>query len=216
MAVPACGEPVTSQGVYEQPLYALGGWITPFPLAADVQSPTVGVVWVDPAQLRDDLAASHVQFEGSQDGTFNLKFFAAPLEALRRYPGDVPGEIETSFAFGEVVLFDDRDGDGHFAVTPRTAGSTIVAPDMYIGAARRHVVIYVEKSFDGTGTRFPELSSVIALSPGYHLAAVTCTTLGYPGASPITNPREEVDILAIEPPSPTLPFTRACLRSHPL
>jgi hypothetical protein len=205
-----------SQGVYEQPLYAFDGWITPFPLAPHVQSPTVGVVWVDPAQLRDDLAASHVRFEGSPDGTFNLKLFAAPLEALRRYPGDMPGEIETSFAFGEVVLFDDRDGDGRFAVTPRTTGSEIVAPDMYIGAARRHVLIYVEKSFDGTAARFPELSPVIALPPGYHVALVSCTSLGYAGLASITNPQKEVDILAIEPPSPTLPFARACLRSHPI
>jgi hypothetical protein len=211
----SCGKPLLSGASYDSPVFTVTGALTPFPVA-DLVAPRVGLVWVDPAGLRDDVAspAQDVRFQLGADGTYTLGVYAPPpAAAIRHFPEPGTSVLAASFGFAEIVLYEDLDGDGTFHLTSLDAGSEMVAPDLYRGASSYAVVAYVQQPLEPDAGVFPELTALISASPGYHLGAVSCTDPEQPSAGPI-DPRP-IQLVVGASPSPDLPYLRTCLRTHP-
>jgi len=214
---PACGDPVVTRTAYEAPLLTINGMLQPA-MVPDLYAPRMGVVWVDPAGLRDDLP-SPPEITGSSiddaDQTFVLSLYAPPPpEAIRRFPGPPPhqDEVEASFALGEIVLYEDLDGDGTFRVTARDAGSQIVAPDLFRAGAEISVV-YVERPLADART-YQDLGRVLEGSPGYRIAVYSCADPPY--AHPpmdFSLPAFDANPVVVGDPSRDRPTFRGCLRS---
>jgi hypothetical protein len=216
MLAASCGKPLLSAAAYDSPIFSVTGALAPFPVA-DLVAPRVGLVWVDPAGLRDDVPSppQDLRFQLAADGTYALGVYAAPpAAAIRRFPEPGTDVLGASFGFAEIVLYEDVDGDGTFHVTPRQAGSEMVGPDLYRGASAYGVVAYVQQPLVPDGGVFPELTALISASPGYHLGAVSCTDPEQPSAGPI-DPRP-IQLVVGAMPSPDLPYLRTCLRTHAL
>jgi hypothetical protein len=220
LALAGC-QPVLSGSSYDSPLVTIEGFITPWP-ANDLASPRVGVVWRDPAELRDDIVSppDSTRFELAADGSFRLTLFAPPPpEAIRRFPGPPPAppdEVAVSFAFAELPLYDDVDGDGTLRVTSRSEGSQIVAPDQYRGAADVNALLYVEKPLEDRalfGTLGRALTVGDFVTPGYRQVGFQCQDPPYVvPQDPMVPPRVGIVLRA---PSSDLPFVRACLHTSP-
>jgi hypothetical protein len=204
---------VISEAAYEAPLFTFQGDLNPIP--DDLVAPRVAVVWVDPAGLRDDVPepAEDTKFDLTPAGyTFSI-FAPPPASAIREIVDPSSGLGAASFAFGEIVLFEDLNGDGTFQITSLAEGSEIVPSDVYRGAQVQYVVIYIEKPWSAA-TGPAELVGLLSSTPGYHLGHIDCSVPDAPATSiPAGNPPVEITVL----PTATsqLPFLRSCLRSHP-
>src|SRR5258708_33563913 len=143
-----CGDPLVSHATYETPLLSFQPYMPELFQAASLDGMSIGIVWVDPLQQRDDRPqppAGMAVRRNDRDFTVDL-FAPPPAAAIRRLPDPRTrdNDIAVSFAFGEIVVYADRDGDGKFALAPRAEGSTMVPPDEYVGSAAANAVIYVE------------------------------------------------------------------------
>ena len=204
----------------------------PEPLAGETHL-ELGVLWVDPAQQgqpsvasSSDLLASAI----SADGKYTLDFRSPPPDAAIQWldssvgAGEPPATSAAeavrnafAFAFGELVLFDDLDGDGSFRVGSLTDGSPMLPPDEYRGMASSDVVLYVAHALPRGHNPLPELSDRITAVDGYHLGRVDCSDQTFATAiKPFVSPADGSDTpIQIVPASSTFPDLRACLRSHP-
>jgi hypothetical protein len=215
-----CGQPLVPLSTYEAPLGALAGYLDPQP-SNGFGALRVGVLWVDPAQLRDDVPAPAAgqTFTALDDVHFTLDLFTPPPAlAIRRYPSATSTDVAVAFAFGEIIVYEDNDGDGTFAVTPRAAGalSMMVGPDLFRGSTPNYALLYLEQpgSADAgpVGAAWPVLFDD---GTGYRLAAIDCTTLDRPVLRKVdTSTPLMMDIEAHG--STTLISTRQCLRSMPV
>jgi hypothetical protein len=214
----SCGEPVVSQPAYETPLMTVQGLIVPYPIT-DFVSPRVGVVWVDPLGIEPDVPAVGPQVLASSDSpnftsspSFHLRFFAPPPAPMIRTLVDPNSKrAVASFALGELVLYDDRDGDGRFVID---ASDAIVGPDQYLGAGQEDVVFYVSQSLGGNDGP-TALKAVLAGQSGYQLAWADCSAPAGPSFDPLNDPNPiEVVVAQVAAATSQLPFMRNCLRSH--
>jgi hypothetical protein len=205
----ACGDPLLSGTGYKEPLMTITGVLEPPQSATGFRAE---VVWVDPLDERPDVPAAvqAVSSEIHADDSYALHLFAPPPEATFRslpVPGS-PGE-HVVFAFGEIVLVDDVDGDGTFAVND---DNTIMAPDKYVSWAGADVVTYVAHGIP-TPSATADLLPLITGHVGYHLVAMDCTNPATPLLMDVQPAGQEVG-LYVMPPADHILYQRPCLRSH--
>jgi hypothetical protein len=211
-----CGDRLVSAEAYEAPLLTLKGTLNPVP--EDLTSPRVGIVWVDPAGLLDDLPepATDSQFELQETASYVYSVFAPPPAAMiREIPDPKTGAVAARFAFGEIILYEDRDGDGTFRVGALAYGSPIVSDDDYRGAQAQYFALYIEKSAAPSQAP-PELVWTLPEAPGYHVGAVDCSTPDVPQTWVSDDAASQIEVTVLPTPTSQLPYLRKCLRSHPV
>ncbi len=213
--IAGCGEPLLSNAAYETPLVEFQPFFNEPYDAAALATIRIGVVWIDPFELRDDVPQTPPTITDRRNDTndkqYTVDLFAPPPASAIRHLPDAAGGIAVSFAFGEVVAFDDADGDGRFAVTARAEGSSMVAPDAYAGSTETHVLLYVETPARAGG---PVDAAWHALfdAPGYHMASVACS--GTPTVRSLPSGNTFPMTLATRT-SPHLIVTRLCVTPLP-
>jgi hypothetical protein len=183
----------------------------PFTLSGDAK---LGILWIDPAQTANSAfvpSAELVKSRIGHDDTFALDVYGLPHEgAIAWLKSGASGEHTFAFSWGEIVLYEDRDGDGTLRVGQLVEGSPIRGSDTYRGMPVDYALVYVaralppEEVFLGFNPRITE-------TPGYHLVHVDCDELE-PRIVPIDPAEARVDV--VESTS-TFPNLRPCLRSHP-
>ena len=189
----------------------LTGYLDPFPVA-DLTSPRVTVVWVDPLGLASDIPAppETLHFASDPAGGFTVQLFAPPPSIAATGTFVAPGtpDVAVRFAFGEIVLYEDFSGETSFMVS---AGNDMVGPDDYRGATATYALIYISQLIDGANAG--RLWPILMGPPGYHLGAVDCENFGSPVIDDV-DPAAAVLDMQVLPPSTQLPYVRMCLRSH--
>jgi hypothetical protein len=130
-----------------------------------------------------------------------------PAEALRRLAGSNNGP-SFSFAFAEIILYEDRDGDDRFDVGALADGAPIVAPDLYRGMPAHEVLIYIGEPLPPGAEPFRELGD-LTTQTGYHLAWADCASQVFSEAM------DDNAALTLGPPTTSFPDFRPCLRSLP-
>jgi hypothetical protein len=212
MAAAGCGEPLLSNAAYQTPLLSFEPFFSEPYEAAGLAKIRIGVVWIDPFELRDDLPQTPPTIiDRRSDKRFSVDLFAPPPAPAIRHLPDATGGLAASFAFGEIVAFDDEDGDGRFAVTSRAEGSSMVAPDAYAGSVEARVLLYVETPAREGGpidAAWPALFE----PPGYHLASFGCT--GTPTVRTVP-PGGSFPMTLAAQTSPHLIVTRTCVTPLP-
>jgi hypothetical protein len=206
----SCGDPLLSATAFQTPPLAVEGYLQPFPVA-DLTSPRVTVVWVDPVGMLPDVPAQAeaIHFTLDAAGAFQLQLFAPPPPAAAVGTFRTNQGSEVQYAFGELVLFDDLDGDGSLAIS--SADDQIVGPDDYRGASAGYVVVYI----DATNAENAAIAlPILEEAPGYHLGAVDCDTIGPPLITTADSSKAVV-VMQVLPPSSSLPYARTCLQTHP-
>ncbi len=176
-AAPACTGGVVPGDAYEQPQEFEARLIAPLPSGSN---PMVSVIWTDPLQRHPDVAMpvrwidSTVAAPGPADPGGRLPFV---FQIFRSPPPEALVEIEAPsgevalVAVGELVIVDDADDDGTFAIDSQGTipGADNTDGDQYL-AGTATVLFYVARPF----------SSAIAatLGPfdklGYQLVAYNC------------------------------------------
>ena len=212
-----CGRPLLSDSAYDSPLFSLHGHLNPS--RVDVDELLIAIVWVDPAQLRDDVPVPTDTIRMKRlDAQFDYSLYAPPPAlAMRRLVDPATGSELASFAVGELVVVEDSDGNDRFAVAAIASGSEILPPDQYRGGQAQFVVSYVDKPLVNPKDELPELQGLLTASPGYHLVGVDCATPATPFTYSVIDPdRVDVEMTILEAGSSQLPFLRSCLRTHPL
>ena len=211
-----CGSPLLSESAYDSPLLSLHGFVDPLP--ADAVALHIGIVSVDPEQLRDDVPApAQTVREDLSEERFQLSFFAPPpRQVIRRLTDPATGAPLASFAIGELVVVDDVDGNGGFQVSAIESGSAILPPDRYRGGQARFVVSFIEQPLVNPTDGLPELQGMLTASVGYHLVVIECATAGAPYTH-VTEPEPvDIEMTILDVGSSHLPFIRSCLRTHPI
>ena len=209
-----CGDRLLSGRAYEAPLFTFQGALNPVP--EDLVSPRVDVVWVDPAALSDDLPAPPEDSVFELDGAHYVYslFAPPPAAAIRALVDPDTGGLIASFAFGEIVLVEDLDGDGAFRVGSLADGSKIRFGRLSRRAVRVRSVFH--RTISGARVGPPELQRLLSAKPGYHLGFIDCSTLDVPQASVRDGNASSIEITVLPAPASELPFLRKCLRSHPV
>ncbi|HXI55209.1 MAG TPA: hypothetical protein VNO55_04080 [Polyangia bacterium] len=212
-----CGDPLVSNATYESPLLSFQPYVPELFQVASLDGLSVGIVWVDPLQLRDDLPhpAGGITVHRS-DRDFTVDVFTPPPDAaIRRLPDPTTHEIAVSFAFGEIVVYADNNGDGRFALAPRAAGSTMLPPDEYAGSSPGNAVIYVETPAKPSGPVAPGWFTLFE-APGYRLVSIGCdVSLVSPPVRTVEDDKRFGLIIA-PASSPTRGVARPCLSSVPV
>jgi hypothetical protein len=222
-----CGDPLTSASSYEAPLLSFEPYVPDLFQVESLQGLSIGVVWVDPLQVRDDLPqpAEGLRVrrkDGGVDGgvddarAFGVDLFTPPpAGAVHRIADPTTGAVAVGFAFGEIVVYADRDGDGRFALAPRSEGLSMLPPDEYAGSNPVLVVIYVETPARRDGPVDSAWSTMFE-PPGYRLAIIDCDpSLPMPTVKTVTGDHRFGVLLAAEA-SPNRIVTRTCLTSVPI
>jgi hypothetical protein len=217
MAGVGCGDPLVSNSTYQSPLLSFQPYVPELFQVASLDGLSVGIVWVDPLQLRDDLPhpASGITVHRS-DRDFTVDVFTPPPEAaIRRLPDPMTHEIAVSFAFGEIVVYADNNSDGRFALAPRAAGSTMLSPDEYAGSSIGHAVIYVEAPAQPSGPVGPAWFTLFE-PPGYRLVSIGCDiSLLSPPVRTVEGDKR-LGLIIASASSPTRGVARPCLSSVPV
>jgi hypothetical protein len=207
---PGCGDALVDGASLNEAVFAIEGTVQP---GLPEESLRVGIVWVDPAQA----GAANVSSGGEllvdriyADGTFALEFLAQPPSgAIRRLLADEDGPAY-AIAWGELVLYEDRDGDRTFRVGALADGSPIAEPDVYRGMANSHLVVYVDEPLAVGHELIWGLHQVVT-HRGYHLGRISCDSR--PLVRRIDPPVEAM--LNVVEATSVFPDLRGCLRSHP-
>lgn len=139
--VASCGDPLLDDGYRGEPLFSLGGKVASTGEQPDYDAPLrAGVFWLpyDPTTLGAAFAErtpierldriegvpegaglveqGAVSLDVRFPGTFEINVFAPPPPAAKL--GDGP------LRYGVVLLYEDRDGDGHLGADERIGGAT--------------------------------------------------------------------------------------------
>jgi len=210
VAAGACGEGLVPGDVYASPLIAFGGEITPTGQLSGAWRPRVGVLWTDLNQVGPDLPSDSTYVSSHLDmvnDRYTAEIFRPPPAAAFVDIAADSGEV-ARLALGDLVIFDDRDGDGTFSVSgPR---AEIAPPDVFLAGAW-DMVRYVSRPFTSPQSRFP-LGT--ATTTGYTLLFLYCNG---PVLDPARFPAEfsggpyaSMTVLT----SRVLPEVRTCAHSH--
>lgn len=203
-----CGEPLVSGASLDAPSFTIEGAIAPY----DVLRPlSIGVLWTDPALAENAptvSGADRLQAAIAADGAFSLQVFGRPpKDAVKWLAADASSDA-VALAWGELVLFEDADGDGTFRVDSLADGAPMTAPDRYAGAAEKHVLLYVEEPAE-EGTQVIGLARNLARL-GYVLCEAHCD-----GAMYATAVEPNTVSLRAVPASARFPRVRQCFQSIP-
>jgi hypothetical protein len=207
-ALLGCGDPLVPGTRLDEPSFIIEGAIAPY----DVSRPTsIGILWVDPALAGGAptvSGAEQLEARIATNGAFSLKIFGRPpKEAVKWLAADASSDA-VALAWGELVLFEDNDGDGTFRVDSLEGRAPMAAPDQYAGVAEKHVLIYVEEPAE-EGTQILGLARTLA-APGYVVGEAHCDN--------------EAFVIAVEPNTVSLravaatsrlPTGRSCFESIP-
>lgn len=106
VATTACGDPVWTGAYQGDPLLTLDCALAPELQALELRASRVGLVW---------LGADGARFAGDVDDEgvfprFRVRVYAAAPAAARVFDSD-DGRV----AYGQLIVYDDGDGDGRFA-----------------------------------------------------------------------------------------------------
>jgi hypothetical protein len=204
-----------SKQAYDQPLFMFQGILNPAP--DDLKSPRVGVDWIDPMGLRDDVPdpPEGAAYEGWGQ-SYTYSFYAEPPAAAIHDIPDFSGHVAGRLAFGEVVLYDDVTGDGTFQVTPLSDQSQIVPDDVYRGAQGQFVIIYIDRTWDKETEPPPDLHNLVLGAPGYHLGIIDCSMQDVVATWIVNGGDPNVGLGVLPTASSVIPYQRSCLRSHPV
>ena len=208
----SCGKPLVTGTTLDTPVFSISGDIRPAPAGAQVK---IGVLWVDPTQEPGSTnfvsGSELVDDQIGADGHYALDFYGPPPEAAIHWLKSADDSASVfALAWGEIVLYEDRDGDGTFEVGAVSDGSPMQSSDLYRGMALTHIVFYVEQPLAAEHITIPELAGIV-VRPGYGLGRTTCTV--YSSRATYTNV-DEPDLKLIEP-SRFFPDLRECLKPHP-
>jgi hypothetical protein len=198
----------------DRPTFSMKGTISPAPSDREVAPSDlrIGLLWIDPVPGEAGSWTSGRELVTASigpDGTFTMDLRGLPPDAAVRAL-DVPGSTEhLAYAFSELVLYEDRDGDGRFNVGPLAEGSPMIGTDVYRGMPTTALLFYVRDPLPpDASSQLPELMGVLG-ERGYHLGVVNC------GTSTVSAFEPAAAVLTLTPPSPLFPDLRRCLRSHP-
>jgi hypothetical protein len=204
----ACGNGTVPGTTYDQPLLSLQGTISPTGGLVNAKHPIIAFLWTDPLQRQPDVVMPARWLQSSVnaiDDTFRVQIFRPPPpEALVSVASSSKGGEISRLAIGEIVIVDDRNGDGTFQIHgPR---ATIASPDSYL-AGSAEVLTFVETPFPST-----QLNSPLTLpgQSGYALVNYYCQ--GQLSAG--THPTRLDHLEMILHPSPDFPNARTCRASH--
>jgi hypothetical protein len=203
-----CGEPLVSGSSLNEPAFTIEGAIAPYDPS---RRSSIGILWVDPALAGDSPSVSgahQLDAHIAEDGSFSLEVFGRPpKDAVKWLAADASSDA-VAIAWGELVLFEDNDGDGSFRVESLADGAAMTLPDQYAGVAEKHVLLYVEEPAE-EGTQITGLARTLA-APGYVLGEAHCADASY--------------VVAVEPNTVSLravtatslfPRLRQCFESIP-
>jgi hypothetical protein len=207
MAASACGGGIVPGNTYDHPLISLKGHIRPSGGLAQAVHPIVSVLWTDPLQRQADVTMPAGRLSSTVDtaaDTFTLDIFRPPPPDAVFDLVDASGEALSKLGFGELVIVDDRDGDGGFRVAgPR---ATIDAPEQYL-AGSANVLTYVALPLQPA-----EVASPLTLPAQMGYAVVNYVCQGQLSASTVKVDPEQVDMVL--QPSHDFPDVRTCRTSH--
>lgn len=172
-ALAACGQSLAGGDFEGDATVRLQGTVG-LPVGEAVH-PTVGALWlgysaaIDPANGVETttLPVTSVHFPPSF--TFDL---LGPPPSTGDYATADGRIIPSAMRVARLVLFDDLDADGRFAVD---SGGQIAAPDRPLARADGQMVLYIQTAppdpaaLDGADTLIADWE---AASPGYHLLAL--------------------------------------------
>ena len=212
-----CGDALVSGQTYETPLLSIRPFVPELFQADSLDGLSIGIVWVDPFQLRDDIpqpADGIAVKRVDRDFTVDL-FTPPPAGAIRRIPDPATHNIAVSFAFGEIVVYADQDGDGKFSLASRANGLGMLPPDAYAGSAS-YVVIYLETPAQARG---PVGAGWFTLfeKPGYRLAFIDCgVSLVNPPVKTLGPDQQRFGVVLAPALSADRIVTRECLSSAPV
>jgi len=215
LTLEACGD-LTSANL-QRPMFAFSAQLTEGTSWPAMARPLVGIVWSDPLQRQPDVAMPQSWLEPQWDApplgtSVEIRLFRPP-------PPEALAEIEIDdaerardvarLAVGDVVVVDDGDGDGRFAIQGplATLASNQQAPehpDVYIAAASA-MLLYVERPFASPHTGSPLWP---ATRPGYQLVNYDCAGRVLVGSKLVADTNLSIDVSA------ALPEHRNCLRTH--
>ena len=212
-----CGKSLVPGNAYDRSLLPeISGRILPIGGLAGADRPIVTLLWTDPYQKKPDVPMpaswmrSTVTPAPAGDVTmadrFTVEVFRPPPpEALVdvRLPGSEPPDV-ARVAIAELVLLDDRDGDGTFQVTgPR---ADIVGKDRFL-AGSTFVLTYVERPY-----ATPRAATPLNVPDqiGYQLVSYDCE--GRISKGTVAWDPAAVDLIAQR--STSFPEVRNCRRTH--
>ncbi|HMI88731.1 MAG TPA: hypothetical protein VK550_31850 [Polyangiaceae bacterium] len=199
--------------------FSFQGAITQPPREISASPLRLGLLWVDPAQEGKGNYVSGselVRATIEPDGTFTLGLVGPPPSgAIRALKTSAQGGPVLTFAWGEIILYEDRNADGTFVVGPLTEGSPMVAPDVYRGMPTDRMLLYVAETLAPHQQVFPELE--FRATKGYHLGVALCRMNDQsPAVAPVirevTPPSATITVVA---ESSAFPNLRSCIQSHP-
>jgi hypothetical protein len=208
-----CDEPLKHGEVLDGRIFSVRGTISPMPSNAAL---ALGILWIDPAQVGEANAVSGselVQASIDSNGGYAMHFYGPPPQAAVRWlRAAEDSDAVVGFAFGEFVLYEDRDQDGTFRVGSLAEGSPMVSSDVYRGLSSSRVLVYVAKPLSLSRSVMWGLGSLLE-TQGYQVGSGACRTSGYVwlnASSPEDVALESFDAAsAFENP-------RDCMRSHPV
>lgn len=209
-AVVGCGQPIVSGAVLDRPQFSVRGKLVP---AEEWARLSLGLLWIDPSQQGrgNEVSASDlVKSEILPDGSYRFDLRGPPPPTMVRSLRDPATDQPFAFAWAEIVLYEDRNGDGSFAVGPLADRSPMVAPDVYRGMSPSVALVYVAQPLSDMSTPIPELGD-ITRRPGYQLASIICGD-----AASVRSATDPTKIsLVVVPPTASFPDLRPCFRSQP-
>jgi hypothetical protein len=215
----SCGDTLVPGSSLDKVEFSLHGVIT-LPSAEVPAGPLeLGILWVDPAQAGNGNYVSGSELVSTTieaDGTYTLGLLGAPpAGAIRVLKSSAEGGTTVALAWGEIILYEDRNGDGTFAVGPLAEGSPMAVPDVYRGMPVDGVLLYFAETVAERDKVIPEI--VFPAKKGYHVGLVRCIQTDQSPAAPTAiyeavPPSATINVTA---PSFAFPDLRPCLRSQP-
>jgi hypothetical protein len=219
LAAISCGDALVPGSSLDKLEFSLDGTITGLPGELSTAPLRLGLLWVDPAHAGKGNYVSGsdlVRAEIRPDGTYTLGLFGPPpAPAIRALKSSPRGGPTFAFAWGEIILYEDRNADGTFVVGPLAESSPIVAPDVYRGMPVDRVLLFFAETIPPHQQLIPEL--IFPATKGYHVGLIRCLLNDQsPAVSPViqdvTPPSATIEVVA---PAPAFPNLRSCLQSHP-
>jgi hypothetical protein len=213
----SCGDTLVPGSSLDKLEFSFDGMLTAPP---EPGSPLrLGLLWVDPAQAGKGNYASGAELvhaEIEPDGTYTVGLLARPpAGAIRSLKSSAQGGPGFTFAWGEIIVYEDRNADGTFAVGPLAEGSPILAPDVYRGMPTDRALLYFSETIRPHEQVFPEL--IFPANKGYHIGLIRC--LEHHQSPAVSSVIQEVSppgaTIEVVAPSLAFPNLRSCLSSHP-
>jgi hypothetical protein len=216
--IAACQQGVVPGNAYDTP-YSFSGTVVPsqtIPTTTADESdggvpqptrPRMGVLWTDPLQRVPDVPQPARGIESSVSttlDTFQIDIYGPPpAQAMVSVP--IPNGESMRLAYGEIVMIDDQNGDGTFAVSG--ADAKIASPDRYL-AGSNTVLVYLDQTYPS----LPDKTLVaVTGEKGYQLIFYACDNETV-GMVLVQDP--DGGAIASTQPSTTFPDVRACARTH--